>query len=56
MVRRTASNFILLTAFGPRYLHAEENRHIYYWPPSLSTEATRFLYSYDLGCVEELVV
>jgi hypothetical protein len=56
MIRRAASNLTLLAAFGPRYLHAEENRHIHDWQLSFSTEATHFLYSYDLGCVEELVV
>jgi hypothetical protein len=52
----TMANFTMLAAFGSRYLHDEESRHIHDWLPSLFTEATRFLYSYDLGCVEELVV
>jgi hypothetical protein len=56
MVRRAASNFTLLAAFGPCYINAEETRHIYDWLPSLSPEATRFPHSYDLGCVKELVV
>jgi hypothetical protein len=56
MVRRAAFNFTMLAAFVPCYLYTKESRHIHDWLPSLSTEATRFLYSYDLSCVEELKV
>jgi hypothetical protein len=56
MIRRADSNFSALAVFGPVYLVAGSRRGILSWLPDLSLDATSFLWTYDLGCVEELVV
>jgi hypothetical protein len=56
MVRRVDSNFSALVVFGPVYLVAGSRRGILSWLSDLSSDASSFLQTYDLGCVEELVV
>jgi hypothetical protein len=56
MVRRADSNFSALAVFGPVYLVAGSRRGILSWLPDLSSDASSFLQTYNLGCVKELVV
>jgi hypothetical protein len=54
MVRRADSNFLNLAVFGPTYLHAGARHSIPTWLYPLSSDATSFLHTYDLGCVDGL--